>query len=84
MARNREKILVNQKLKRVTRNTYTFVGQVANMSWVRAGLTCLLAAAGVNALYTANSAVVQLTDDSFSKKVLTGDALWLVEFYAPW
>lgn len=55
-----------------------------NMTWLRAGLTCLLASAGVNALYSANSAVVQLTDDTFSKKVLTGDALWLVEFYAPW
>uniref|UniRef100_G3P4Z2 Protein disulfide-isomerase A6 n=1 Tax=Gasterosteus aculeatus aculeatus TaxID=481459 RepID=G3P4Z2_GASAC len=28
--------------------------------------------------------VVELTDDNFDKTVLEGDAVWLVEFYAPW
>ena len=44
----------------------------------------LVCALGANALYSANSAVVQLTDDSFNKKVLQSDSIWLVEFYAPW
>ena len=30
------------------------------------------------------SDVIELTDDSFSKKVLSSDEPWLVEFYAPW
>ncbi|XP_037606916.1 protein disulfide-isomerase A6 isoform X2 [Sebastes umbrosus] len=28
--------------------------------------------------------VVELTDDNFDKMVLEGDAVWLVEFFAPW
>ena len=28
--------------------------------------------------------VVELTDDNFDKLVMEGDAVWLVEFFAPW
>jgi len=38
----------------------------------------------VHALYEANSKVIQLGEKDFKDKVLKGDELWLVEFYAPW
>lgn len=30
------------------------------------------------------SDVIELTDSDFSKSVLKGDEIWIVEFYAPW
>lgn len=38
----------------------------------------------VSALYSAQTQVIQLSDTNFNKKVLGSDAIWLVEFYAPW
>lgn len=38
----------------------------------------------LNALYTSNSPVVQLTQNNFANLVTKTDGLWLVEFYAPW
>jgi protein disulfide-isomerase A6 len=35
-------------------------------------------------MYSAKSDVVQLTEADFKDKVLRGDGVWLVEFYAPW
>lgn len=49
-------------------------------------MKCLLLSALATvtaALYSSNTAVVQLTEDSF-KDLLKSDELWLVEFYAPW
>lgn len=37
-----------------------------------------------SALYSKNSAVVQLTADNFESEVLNSENLWIVEFYAPW
>jgi hypothetical protein len=39
-------------------------------------------ASAVQALYSAGSPVIQLENDL--SKVLKSDAVWLVEFYAPW
>lgn len=36
------------------------------------------------ALYGAKSDVIQLTPEVFNDKVVKSDAVWLVEFYAPW
>ena len=42
-------------------------------------------AAPLVALYDADSAVIQLTEADFDEKVMeSSDALWLIEFYAPW
>ncbi|KAJ1489588.1 hypothetical protein T484DRAFT_1743924 [Baffinella frigidus] len=42
-------------------------------------------AAPLVALYEADSPVIQLTEADFDAKVMeTSDALWLIEFYAPW
>ncbi|XP_033846626.1 protein disulfide-isomerase A6 [Periophthalmus magnuspinnatus] len=36
------------------------------------------------ALYSSTDDVVELTPSNFNREVLQSDALWLVEFYAPW
>lgn len=36
------------------------------------------------ALYGPSSDVIELTANNFKNKVLDSDAIWLVEFYAPW
>ncbi|KAF5293320.1 hypothetical protein FQR65_LT10985 [Abscondita terminalis] len=36
------------------------------------------------ALYSPNSAVIDLTPSNFDKLVVNSDEVWLVEFYAPW
>lgn len=41
-----------------------------------AGMAC--------AMYSPSDDVIELDPSSFSSKVLNSDALWLVEFYAPW
>lgn len=37
-----------------------------------------------HALYDASDDVVELTAGNFNGKVINGDEVWLVEFYAPW
>ena len=37
-----------------------------------------------SALYSKNSAVVELTSENFESEVLNSENLWIVEFYAPW
>ncbi|XP_053315102.1 protein disulfide-isomerase A6 [Spea bombifrons] len=37
-----------------------------------------------NAFYSPDDDVVELTPTNFNREVLQSDALWLVEFYAPW
>jgi len=44
----------------------------------------LLALSACNALYSSSDDVVELTQQNFNSKVIGGDELWLVEFYAPW
>ncbi|ROT61455.1 protein disulfide isomerase A6 [Penaeus vannamei] len=36
------------------------------------------------AMYSPSSGVVDLTPSNFQREVLNGDAVWIVEFYAPW
>ncbi len=48
------------------------------------GLGLLLFTGIANALYSSTSDVVQLTDKTFQDKVINGDGVWMVEFYAPW
>jgi len=43
-----------------------------------------LMAWSAQALYDANSKVVQLTQENFDSQVLDSDDVWIVEFYAPW
>ncbi|XP_050422842.1 protein disulfide-isomerase A6 homolog [Adelges cooleyi] len=38
----------------------------------------------VHAIFPSNSEVIELTDSNFDKKVLQGNEIWFVEFYAPW
>uniref|UniRef100_A0A674P558 Protein disulfide-isomerase A6 n=1 Tax=Takifugu rubripes TaxID=31033 RepID=A0A674P558_TAKRU len=38
----------------------------------------------VRAFYSPDDDVVELTPSNFNKEVIQSDALWLVEFYAPW
>ena len=37
-----------------------------------------------SALYDKKSGVVDLTPGNFEGKVKSSDAVWIVEFYAPW
>lgn len=37
-----------------------------------------------HALYGPSSDVIELTANNFKNKVIDSDAIWLVEFYAPW
>jgi protein disulfide-isomerase A6 len=39
---------------------------------------------GSYAFYSSNSDVVDLTAANFDRLVIESDAVWLVEFYAPW
>lgn len=43
-----------------------------------------LLAVSAQALYDANTKVVQLTADSFNSQVIDSEDVWIVEFYAPW
>ncbi|KAK6167917.1 hypothetical protein SNE40_021841 [Patella caerulea] len=45
-------------------------------------ITLLVSA--VTALYSSSDDVIELTPSNFNQKVINGDELWLVEFYAPW
>ena len=47
-------------------------------------LTFFVLASGLNCLYSSGSAVVQLNQSNFASLVTKSDAVWLVEFYAPW
>ena len=40
--------------------------------------------ATTSALYSPSDDVVELTASNFQQRVINGDELWLVEFYAPW
>lgn len=43
-----------------------------------------LLVAGASAFYGSGDDVVELTPANFNSKVINGDELWIVEFYAPW
>lgn len=45
------------------------------------GCCLLLSAQG---LYSSTDDVIELTPSNFNREVLQSDALWLIEFYAPW
>lgn len=47
-------------------------------------LVCLGALVGVDAMYPSSSDVVSLTSTNFDRLVKQSDAVWVVEFYAPW
>lgn len=50
-------------------------------------LTVLCFVIGVTvcaALYDGSSDVIELTEINFKNRVLNGDEIWIVEFYAPW
>lgn len=36
------------------------------------------------ALYSPGDDVIELTPQNFHSKVIQGDELWIIEFYAPW
>lgn len=40
--------------------------------------------AGVSAMYSSGDGVVDLTASNFDREVINSDALWIIEFYAPW
>ena len=39
---------------------------------------------GASAFYGPGDDVVELTPSNFHQKVINGDELWIIEFYAPW
>ncbi|KAG7168835.1 protein disulfide-isomerase A6 homolog [Homarus americanus] len=45
---------------------------------------CAILVGGASALYSASSGVVDLTQSNFQKEVINSDAIWVVEFFAPW
>uniref|UniRef100_A0A7S3LUX6 Thioredoxin domain-containing protein n=1 Tax=Palpitomonas bilix TaxID=652834 RepID=A0A7S3LUX6_9EUKA len=47
-------------------------------------LLLLTSACSASAMYYRTDDVIQLTAKDFSSKVLSGDGIWVVEFYAPW
>ena len=46
--------------------------------------TIALLTLSLQALYSSNSKVVQLTQSNFNSMVLQSNEVWIVEFYAPW
>lgn len=44
----------------------------------------LIAVGAASALFSPSDDVVELTAANFNQKVINGDEVWLVEFYAPW
>ena len=52
--------------------------------WRAAAICCLVAlfASPAQGFYGAGSDVVNLTPETFDKKL--GSGIWMVEFYAPW
>ncbi|XP_017840246.1 protein disulfide-isomerase A6 homolog [Drosophila busckii] len=47
-------------------------------------LLVTLIAGGTNAFYSPSDGVVELTTANFEREVMQDDAIWVVEFYAPW
>ncbi|XP_022214778.1 protein disulfide-isomerase A6 homolog [Drosophila obscura] len=47
-------------------------------------LLAFIAGGSVNAFYSPSDGVVELTPSNFDREVLQDDAIWIVEFYAPW
>lgn len=45
---------------------------------------CAVLIGGASALYSPSSGVVDLTPSNFQREVINSDAVWVVEFYAPW
>nr|KAG5692877.1 hypothetical protein BaRGS_002312 [Batillaria attramentaria] len=58
-------------------------GGGAKLSQFSESVVLLSLVAGTLAMY-GNDDVVELTPSNFHNKVIQGDELWLVEFYAPW
>lgn len=52
------------------------------MAYFLCALICLVSS--VSALYPSSSDVVELNAANFDRLVIQSDALWIVEFYAPW
>jgi len=53
--------------------------------WMCAVLAvALFAVVAVDALYTSADDVIELTQANFKNEVIKSDAIWIVEFYAPW
>lgn len=58
---------------------------VANIIWgCFLGILCSCVVALCRALYGSHTDVVELTASNFNSQVMDSDAVWLVEFYAPW
>ena len=47
-------------------------------------MTVLCAVSVTYGMYGPSDDVIELNPQNFHKKVMDDDALWLVEFYAPW
>lgn len=45
---------------------------------------CVLLVGRASALYSSSSGVIDLTPSNFQREVINSDAVWIVEFYAPW
>lgn len=45
---------------------------------------CSLTVISVHGLYSASDDVIELNPSNFNREVVQSDAVWLVEFYAPW
>lgn len=47
-------------------------------------VVCVLLVGGASALYSSSSGVIDLTSSNFQREVINSDAVWIVEFFAPW
>ena len=54
------------------------------VSFINIVVPLVVCFASVQALYSKNSAVVELTDNNFDHRVKDSEGVWIVEFYAPW
>ena len=54
------------------------------MKFLASALVVAMAAHSAVALYNKNSGVVDLNPNNFENRVVDGEGVWVVEFYAPW
>ncbi|KHJ46223.1 protein disulfide-isomerase domain protein [Trichuris suis] len=54
------------------------------MMFLETLILVLIVTLSTSTLYSGNNDVVELTASNFQSKVIDSDAVWIVEFYAPW
>ncbi|CAG2188360.1 PDIA6 [Mytilus edulis] len=68
----------------ITNNVQIFKVTVCRIQSLQPGSVLAALCAGATAFYSSGDGVVDLTPSNFDREVVNSDALWIVEFYAPW